>query len=53
MALIVPNLDRLTKESPKMGEALKRIQTYVNLNTTVAPGNRLSPPPIIATRIPG
>jgi hypothetical protein len=44
MALIVPNLDRISKESPKLGEALKKVQDYTNTNVTPVAGNRTPPP---------
>jgi len=50
MALTIPNLDRTQKTDPKLGEALKKIEQYTNNNVTPAPGNRVSPPPINATR---
>ena len=45
MALVVPNLDRIQKEYPKLGEALLKLQTYTNQNVTPAAGNRLPTPP--------
>lgn len=53
MAVTLPNLDRIQKADPKLGEALKRVQTYVNLNTTQAPGNRVPEPPIKPTTLKG
>jgi hypothetical protein len=51
MALTVPNLDRTQKADPKLGEAIQRIQKYVNLNTSQAPGNRVPKPPIDSTSV--
>ena len=51
MALTVPNLDRVQKVDPKLGEAVQRIQRYANLNITPAVGNRVPAPPINATSI--
>jgi len=45
VSLIVPNQDRISKENPKLGEALKKIQDYTNLNISPAVGNRVPPPP--------
>lgn len=46
MALTIPNLDRVQKADPKLGEALQKIQKYTNTNVTPAPGNRVPPPPV-------
>ncbi len=51
MAFTIPNLDRTQKADPKLGEALQRIQKYVNLNTTPTPGNRVPKPPIDPTSV--
>lgn len=48
--LNVPNLDRLTREDPHLGEALKKLQDYVTQNVTPVTGNRVAVPPINATR---
>ena len=40
MALTVPNLDRISKENPKLGEALRTIEVFTNINVVPAPGNR-------------
>lgn len=53
MAVTLPNLDKVQKADPKLGEALQRIQKYVNLNTTPAGGNRTPRPPIDPTRVRG
>lgn len=45
MPLNLPNLDRIAKENPKLGEALKKVQDYTNINVTPAAGNRIPPPP--------
>lgn len=45
MALTIPNVDRLSKDNPKLGEALKKVQDYTNQNVTPAGGNRIAPPP--------
>lgn len=39
MALTVPNVTKLTQDSPRLGEALKEIQTYTNKNVPQIPGN--------------
>lgn len=53
MALNIPNLDRITKDDVKTGEALVKVQQYVNQNVTPAAGNRTPVPPIDPTRPPG
>ena len=53
MALNLPNLDRLQKDSPKLGEALKKIQDYANTNISPAAGNRVAPPPTNPQNIQG
>ena len=53
MALTIPNLDKLQKQDPKLGEALQKLQNYSNLNITPAPGNRTPRPPIDPTQIRG
>jgi len=53
MAVTIPNLDRIQKIDPKLGEAVQKIQNYVNLNVTPAPGNRTPLPPIDPTHIRG
>lgn len=53
MALQIPNLDRISKENPKLAEALLKVQQYTNTNVTPVNGNKIPPPPILATRIPG
>ena len=44
MALQIPNIVKLTQDSPKLGEAFKAVQDYTNLNVTQAKGN-IQPPP--------
>lgn len=51
MALTIPNLDRVQKADPKLGEALQKVQKYINQNTTPATGNRKPKPPIDPTTI--
>lgn len=46
----VPNLDRITRESPHLGEAIKKLQDYVTQNVTPVTGNRVAAPPINAIR---
>jgi hypothetical protein len=53
MALTLPNLDRVQKSDPKLGEALQKIQNYANLNIKPAAGNRIAKPPIDATAVKG
>ena len=53
MAVTLPNLDRIQKLDPKLGEALKQVQTYVNENVTPVTGNRTPKPPIDPTVIRG
>jgi hypothetical protein len=50
LALNLPNLDRVVKVEPKLGELLKRIQDYTNQNVATAPGNKVPKPPINAVR---
>lgn len=49
MALNLPSIDRITKENPKLGEALVKAQQYVNQNVALIAGNRLPKPPVDAT----
>jgi hypothetical protein len=44
--LVMPNLPVLNKESPKLGEALKVAQAFINRNTVSGTGNRVAPPPL-------
>jgi hypothetical protein len=53
VALTVPNLDRIAKDNPKLGELAKKVQDYVNANVTPVAGNRVPAPPIDPTRPPG
>ena len=45
MAITIPNLDRIQKEDPKLGEALSKVRDYVNTNVTPAAGNKKAAPP--------
>jgi len=45
MSLNIPNLPVLTKENAKLGEALKAVEKFVNLNVVPVEGNRVAPPP--------
>ncbi len=49
MAFTIPNLDRVQKADPKLGESLQKIQKYVNQNVAQTPGNRVPKPPIDPT----
>lgn len=49
MALQIPNQDRLTKENPKLGEALRKVEIYVNQNVPPIAGNRTPKPPVDPT----
>jgi len=54
LAVILPNLDRIAKADPKLGEALKKAQDYLNSNVSLAPGNRVLPPVFVTpTQRPG
>jgi hypothetical protein len=55
MAITIPNLDRIQKDWPKLGEAISKLRDYINTNVTPVPGNRKPPPPstINPTRPPG
>jgi hypothetical protein len=54
LAVILPNLDRIAKADPKLGEALKKAQDYLNSNVALVPGNRVQPPAFVnPTRRPG
>lgn len=53
MAVTVPNLDRIQKADPKLGEAVASISKYINLNVTEQPGNRTPVPPFNPSRIRG
>jgi hypothetical protein len=44
MAVNLPNLDREQKQNPPLGEALQKMQTYINSNVAVVPGNKVPPP---------
>ena len=45
MALTIPNLDKIQKLDPKLGEGLKKVQDYTNQNVTSVAGNKATPPP--------
>jgi hypothetical protein len=45
MSLNIPNIDRISKDDPKLGEALAKVQTYTNANVSQTAGNRVAPPP--------
>ena len=45
MSLVVPNLPTLNKKDPQLGEALKAVQSFVNLNVAPAVGNKVPAPP--------
>lgn len=52
--LNIPNLDKIIKESPKLGEALQKIHDYVNANTAPAAGNLQAAPSFVnPTKAPG
>lgn len=44
MPLIIPNLDRISKDDIKTGEALKRVQDYVNQANPLVAGNTIATP---------
>lgn len=52
VALTIPNLDRIIKVDPKLGEALTKIQVYENQNVPVVPGNRQKAPGFISPGVP-
>jgi hypothetical protein len=45
MSLSVPNKAVITRENPKLGEALSSVETFVNANVAVKAGNLKAPPP--------
>lgn len=51
MALTVPNLDRIQKVDPKLGEAVQSIRRYVNQVTKPTTGNLRPIPPVNATAV--
>jgi hypothetical protein len=53
MALSIPNLDKIQKADPKLGEALQKIKNYVTLNTTVTAGNKIPVPPTNPSQVRG
>lgn len=52
MALTIPNLDKIHKENPKLGEALQKEQTYINKNVPTAAGNKITPPSFVTPGVP-
>lgn len=52
MALTIPNLDKIIKQDPKLGEALTKVQVYENQNVPVVPGNRRQPPGFVNPGVP-
>jgi hypothetical protein len=53
MAISIPNLDKIQKQDPKLGEAFSNIRKYINFNVAPAQGNRTPPPPINAINVKG
>jgi hypothetical protein len=53
MAVTLPNLDRVQKVDPRLGEALQKAQNYMKLNITPVAGNRVAKPPIDPTPVRG
>lgn len=43
--LIIPNKPIITRNDPKLGEALTAVQTFVNGNLNATPGNAKAAPP--------
>lgn len=52
MSLIIPNLDRITKDDVKTGEALKKVQDYTNQAVPAATGNAVVAPPASTSPAP-
>jgi hypothetical protein len=52
VALTIPNLDKIMKVDPKLGEALQKIQSYTNLNVTPVPGNKKQAPAFTNPGVP-
>ena len=50
MSINLPNLDRQQIQNAPLGEALQKVQTYVNANVAVTAGNKVPPPIFI---VPG
>lgn len=44
MALNLPNIAQIAKESPKLGEALQKEQAFINTNVPAGPNNTVPPP---------
>jgi hypothetical protein len=53
LALKVPNIQDIEKRDPKTGEALKKIEAFVNLNVTPAAGNKVAAPTFVNPGRPG
>lgn len=53
MALIIPNKQDIIKRDPKLGDALTKIESYVNLNVAPAVGNKVTPPSFVTPGRPG
>lgn len=49
MPVIIPNLDRITKDDVKTGEALKKVQDYLNAASPIVVGNAVTAPPSTST----
>jgi hypothetical protein len=47
VALIIPNIDRISKDNPRLGEALLKVQQYTNQNVPAVAGNAVSPPTFV------
>jgi hypothetical protein len=45
MSLVTPNLPVINKKDPQLGEALKAVEKFVNLNVVPVEGNKVAPPP--------
>ncbi len=48
----IPNLDAITKSDVKTGEALAKVQTYINANVAPAAGNKTPAPTFITPGVP-
>jgi len=50
----IPNLDAITKTDVRTGEALLKVQTYINTNTTPSAGNKTPAPSFVnPSKAPG
>lgn len=47
MAINIPNLDREQKKDAPLGEAIQKVQTYINANVSVVAGNKVPPPTFV------